>query len=123
MAKFSCQLTEILVGKTEISVTEPGPLIWTHRKFTKDLEVRRDFGNRASPVNRAHMKRPLKSDTEFLNLYLGNHGKHEVIVVVVIIFLFALFTQYKKIYLQRLSLEGEETQSMRSLLINIRLNS
>ena len=70
------------------------------------------------------MKRPLKSDTEFLNLYLGNHGKHEVIVVVVIIiFLFALFTQYKKIYLQRLSLEGEETQSMRSLLINVRLNS
>ena len=24
--------------------------------FTKDLEVRRDLGNRASPVNRAHMK-------------------------------------------------------------------
>ena len=28
--------------------------------FTKDLEVRRDLGNRASPVNRAHMKRPLE---------------------------------------------------------------
>ena len=28
--------------------------------FTKDLEVRRDLGNRASPVNRAHMKRPLR---------------------------------------------------------------
>ena len=72
------------------------------------------------------MKRPLESDTEFLNLYLGNHGKHEVIVVVVvviIIFLFVLFTQYKKIYLQRLSLEGEETQSMRSLLVNVRLSS
>ena len=26
--------------------------------FTKDLEVRRDHGSRASPVNRAHMKRP-----------------------------------------------------------------
>ena len=26
--------------------------------FTKDIEVRRDLGNRASPVNRAHMKRP-----------------------------------------------------------------
>ena len=26
--------------------------------FTKDLEVRRDFGNQASLVNRAHMKRP-----------------------------------------------------------------
>ena len=26
--------------------------------FTKHLEVRRDLGNRASPVNRDHMKRP-----------------------------------------------------------------
>ena len=26
--------------------------------FTKDLEVRRDLGNRARPVNRAHVKRP-----------------------------------------------------------------
>ena len=26
--------------------------------FTKDLEVRRDFANGASPVNRAHMKSP-----------------------------------------------------------------
>ena len=26
--------------------------------FTKDLEVRRDLGNSARPVNRAHMKRP-----------------------------------------------------------------
>ena len=36
------------------------PAMNTHRKFkTKDLEVRRDLGNRASPVlNRAHMKRP-----------------------------------------------------------------
>ena len=31
--------------------------------FTKDLEVRRDLGNRASPVNRAHMKRPLTAGT------------------------------------------------------------
>ena len=29
--------------------------------FTKDLEVRRDLGNRVSPVNRAHMKRPTLS--------------------------------------------------------------
>ena len=26
--------------------------------FTKDLEVRRDLGNRPRPANRAHMKRP-----------------------------------------------------------------
>ena len=29
--------------------------------FTKDLEVRRDLGNRASPVNRDHLKRPTLS--------------------------------------------------------------
>ena len=35
MAKISSPLTEILIGKTEISVTEPGhPLMWTHRKST-----------------------------------------------------------------------------------------
>ena len=33
----------------------------------KDLEVRRDLGNWASPVNRAHMKRPLVS------FYLGGY--------------------------------------------------
>ena len=27
--------------------------------FTKEIGVRRDLGNRASPVNLAHMKRPL----------------------------------------------------------------
>ena len=26
--------------------------------FTKDLEVTRDLGNRASPVNQVHVKRP-----------------------------------------------------------------
>ena len=35
MEKISSPLTEIPIGKTEISVTEPGhPLIWTHRKST-----------------------------------------------------------------------------------------
>ena len=34
--KISSPLTEISVGKTEISETEPArPLIWTHRKFYK----------------------------------------------------------------------------------------
>ena len=65
--KISSPLTEIPVGKTEISVTEPArPLIWTHQSFTKDLEVRRDLGNRASPVNRAHLKRPLVIHHAFL---------------------------------------------------------
>ena len=44
---------------TEISGTEPALLSYEHiENFTKDLEVKRDFGNGASPVNRAHMKSP-----------------------------------------------------------------
>ena len=31
--------------------------------LTKELGVRRDLGNRASPVNRAHMKRPTLSSS------------------------------------------------------------
>ena len=34
-----------------------------NENFTKDLEVRRDIGNRASPIDRAHVKRPLGSST------------------------------------------------------------
>ena len=48
-------------GKRDLGWTEPSQsaLSYKHIKnFTKDLEVRRDIGNRASPVNRAHMKRP-----------------------------------------------------------------
>ena len=47
----------------EISGTEPAcPLTWTRRNFfTKDLEVRRDLEHQASPVKRAHMKRPILS--------------------------------------------------------------
>ena len=53
-------------GKQDLGWTEPrsrepsqSALSYKHIKnFTKDLEVRRDIGNRASPVNRAHMKRP-----------------------------------------------------------------
>ena len=41
--KLSSSFTEISVGKTEISGTE-------------DLEARRDLGNRASLVNRVHVK-------------------------------------------------------------------
>ena len=53
-------------GKRDLGWTEPrsrepsqSALSYKHIKnFTKDLEVRRDIGNRASPVNWAHMKRP-----------------------------------------------------------------
>ena len=46
-------LTEISVGKTEISETKCS-LSYEHIKnVTKDLEVRRDLGNWASPVNLA----------------------------------------------------------------------
>ena len=39
--------------------------------FTKDLEVRRGLGNSASPVIRAHVKRPLLSN---VTLSLGKDG-------------------------------------------------
>ena len=39
--------------------TSQPALLYEHiENFPKDLEVRRDLGNRASPVNRAHLKRP-----------------------------------------------------------------
>ena len=41
--------------------------------FTKALEVRGDLGNRASAVNRAHMKRPLRE--EFQNRQTSLTGK------------------------------------------------
>ena len=46
---------------------EPSQLALSYEhieNFTKDLEVRRDLGKMASPVNRAHMKRPLLPNRE-----------------------------------------------------------
>ena len=86
---MKCSYGKIYSPLTEISATEPArPPIWTHGKFykgfrgearsrepsqpalsyehienfTKDLQVKRDLGNRASPVNRAHMKRPSEAN-------------------------------------------------------------
>ena len=40
-------------------LTDQAALSYEHiENFTKDLEVRRDLGNQASLVNRAHKKRP-----------------------------------------------------------------
>ena len=45
---------------TENYGTEPARLSHEHiENFIKFLEVWRDLGKRASPVNQAHMKRPL----------------------------------------------------------------
>ena len=53
--------TEISVVKTEISVTGQPGLSYEHIDiFTKERVARRDLGNRASPVDRAHMRRPLE---------------------------------------------------------------
>ena len=38
--------------------------------LTKELGVRRDLGNRASPVNRAHMKRPTLSSSTSKDHYV-----------------------------------------------------
>ena len=59
--EISSLVTEIFVTKTEISVTRLKPAFsYEHIKvFTKESVVRRDLRNRASPVDRAHIKRPL----------------------------------------------------------------
>ena len=58
--KIFIPVTEISVAKTEISVTGPARRSYEHIQiFTKERVGRRDLGNRASPVDRAHMKRPL----------------------------------------------------------------
>ena len=71
--KISGPLTEISVAKTANSIAESArPLKYEHiENFTKNLEVRRDLGNRASPVNRAHVKRPILQN---LTLSLGKGG-------------------------------------------------
>ena len=51
---ISCPLGEILGTKLA------HPFIWTHQKFYKGFR-RQDLGNQASPVNRAHIKRPLET--------------------------------------------------------------
>ena len=57
--KISSLLTEISVGKPRSREPSQPALSYEHIKtFTKALEVRQDLGNRASPVNRAHVKRP-----------------------------------------------------------------
>ena len=53
------EISEISVVKTEISVTGPAKLSYEHIViFTKKRMAKRDLGNRASLVDRAHMKRP-----------------------------------------------------------------
>ena len=60
MAKFSARLPRSRLEKPRSREPSQPALSYEHiENFTKDLEVRRDLGNRASPVNRAHMKRPL----------------------------------------------------------------
>ena len=55
MEKFPARLPRSL------ELSQPA-LPYEHvENFTKDLEVRRDLEHQASPVNRAHMKRPTLS--------------------------------------------------------------
>ena len=59
---MKCSYGKISSPLTEISGTEPAcPLIWSHLKFYKEFRGEaRSRKPRASPVNRAHMKRPLE---------------------------------------------------------------
>ena len=53
MVKFSSRLPR------SRSPGQPAGFSYEHvENFTKERMARRDFGNRANPVDRAHMKRP-----------------------------------------------------------------
>ena len=57
--KISSPLTEISVGKTgSREPCQPALSYEQIENFTKDLEVRRDLGNPASPVNRVMSRGP-----------------------------------------------------------------
>ena len=59
MAKFPARLPRSRLEKPRSREPSQPALSYEHiENFTKDLEVRRDLGNQASTVNRAHMKRP-----------------------------------------------------------------
>ena len=58
MQKFPARLLRPRLEKpTSRWVSQPTPSYERIKNSTKDIEVRRDLGNRASPVNRAHMKK------------------------------------------------------------------
>ena len=62
MAKFPARLPRSRLEKPiSREQSQPAHSYEQIANFTKDLEVRRDLGNRASPVNRAYVKRPLES--------------------------------------------------------------
>ena len=52
--KISSPLTERLGNRASL----PSHMNTSVENFTKELEVRRDLGNQASPVNRAYMRGP-----------------------------------------------------------------
>ena len=62
MEKFPARLLRSRLEKPRSCwLSQPTPSYERTKNFTKDIEVRPDLGNRASPVNRAHMKRPTLS--------------------------------------------------------------
>ena len=57
VSELKCSYGQFLARLVRSREPSQPTLSYEHIKnFTKDLEVRRDLGNRASPVNRAHMK-------------------------------------------------------------------
>ena len=57
---LECSYGKIFIPVTEISVTGPARPSYEHIDiFTKKRVARQGLGNRASPVDRAHIKRPL----------------------------------------------------------------
>ena len=80
MAKFPARLPRFRLEKSRSGEPSQPALSYEHiENFTKDLEVRRDLGNRASPVNRAHMKRPLIIPYKALNNLVPSYVRDTLI--------------------------------------------
>ena len=59
MAKFPALFPISQLEKPNSQEPSQPTLSYEHiENFTKDSEIKRDFGNLASPVNQAHVKRP-----------------------------------------------------------------
>ena len=86
MAKFPARLRRSRLEKQRSREPSQHALSYKHiENFTKDLEVTRDLGNRASPVNQAHVKRPLSI---LLYIYTHTHTHTKVYITITSIYTF-----------------------------------
>ena len=77
--KISSPLTEISVGKTEISGTEPArPLIWTHRKFYKGFRGEARSRKQGQPGQPGSYEEALNALFPAVNWIFANWSKSKL---------------------------------------------